>query len=214
MTDIESLPIVDTVARGLEIEDLSDRIRMTLTLATNVAAAPARVWPLLTDPEQLSAWYSAVDGDLREGGRFALASGAAGGILEAEAPHKLSLTWEHDGTVDPLLIRVDPEDDGTSHVSLTHTVLQEPEVFARFGPGAVAIGWEVALLALIAHVEGGTVPDRAWLDSAPGQERLRAWSIRWAAEAVAAGVDEVTARHSEDAIATAHRPAAAASGRG
>lgn len=211
MTDPVSLPVADTVRRRLEIEDRQDTVRLGLALSANIAAFPALIWDALTDPARLETWYGAVDGDLVEGGRFHLGSGAVGSILEVEAPHKLSLTWEVDGSVDPLLLRVDPEDDGTSRVSIHHTALMDRAVFDEFGPGAVAIGWEIALQALRSEIEGGTAPTRAWLDSEEGQAQLRAWSIRWAAEAVAAGVDEDSARHGEDAITSAHRPAPAAS---
>ena len=60
MTVTESLPVVDAVRRSLEIDeriplDANDpggpgRIRVVLTLTTNIALAPARLWPLLTRP--------------------------------------------------------------------------------------------------------------------------------------------------------------------
>lgn len=211
MTDSVSLPVVDIVRRRLEIEDHEDSVRLTLSLSTNIDAPPARLWAALTDPARLAAWYGPVEGELAEGGRFRLSTGAEGSVLESEAPHKLSLTWEVDGSADPLLLRVDPEDDGTSLVSLSHTTMLASSVFHEFGPGAVALGWEIALLALRSEIEGGTAPTRAWLDSPEGQEHVRAWSIRWAAEAVAAGIDEQCARHGEDAIASAHRPLPSAS---
>lgn len=222
MTDTESLTVVDATRRSLEIEDLGDQVRIAITLSTHLDAAPARVWPMLTDIQQLATWYGQVEGDLSEGGRFRTMRGASGRVLEIEAPHKLSLTWEVGDAVDPLLIRLDPEDDGTTLLRLRHTVLMPRERFEEYGPGYAAIGWEIALLALAAatgawepscgHQVPAPTPD--WLASADGAAHLRAWSIRWAAEAVAAGVDEQLARRGEDSTIAAHVDARFSGGRG
>ena len=42
-----------------------------------------------------------------------------------------------------------------------------------------------------------------WQRSEEGRRYLRAWSVRWAAEAVAAGMDEDAARRTESEIAGA-----------
>src|SRR5699024_3166164 len=55
---------------------------------------------------------------------------------------------------DPLLVQLDPEDDGTTRLVLRHTALLDAEEFARTGPGSLALGWELALLALAAHTDG------------------------------------------------------------
>ncbi|WP_341856982.1 hypothetical protein [Brachybacterium sp. GPGPB12] len=65
-------------------------------------------------------------------------------MLEVEEPHRLSLLWEQIGEEDPLQIRLDPEDDGTTPLRPRHTVLVPRERFDRGGPGEVALGWELA----------------------------------------------------------------------
>src|SRR5699024_12422570 len=99
MTVTESLPVVDAVRRSLEIDDRIDeqapgaagRSRVVLTLTTNIARAPARLWPLLTTPRALAHWFGPVDGELREGGRVEAPGGAGGRILQVQAPHRLGL---------------------------------------------------------------------------------------------------------------------------
>ncbi|HEX7350689.1 SRPBCC domain-containing protein [Brachybacterium sp.] len=226
MTVTESLPVVDAVRRALEIDELENgeleidelgidgstpgghrRVRAVLTLTTNIALAPARLWPLLTRPAELARWLGPVSGDLHEGGRFEAPGGVSGRVLQIAEPHRLSLTWQPgaDGAEEPLLLRLDPEDDGTTQLRLRHTVRRGSEEFARQGPGSVAVGWEIALLALAAHTDGwrGTclvpapAPTPDWLHGPQGADYLRAWSVRWAAEAIAAGVDEQVARAGE-----------------
>ncbi|WP_193104782.1 SRPBCC domain-containing protein [Brachybacterium sp. FME24] len=211
MAVTESLPVVDAVRRELEIDEQfhegRTQVRAVLTLTTNITRSPAQLWPLLTRPAQLAGWFGPVSGDLREGGLFEAPQGASGRVLQVEAPHKIALTWDRHGRADPLLIRLDPEDDGTTELRLRHTTLIEREEFDRAGPGLGAIDWEIALLALAAATDGWRasclrdvpVPTSGWLATQEGAQHVRAWSVRWAAQAVAAGVDEATARQGEKA---------------
>lgn len=214
MTVTESLSVVGAVRRGLEIDERTSHeghplVRAVLTLTTNLDLAPAQVWPLLTRPDELARWFGPVAGELREGGSFTATGGARGRILEVEEPHRLSLSWALAGGEDPLLIRLDPEDDGTTLLRLRHTALVDVDEFERTGPGAVAIGWELALLALAAETDGWRssclsavpTPTPQWQRGTQAAAYLRAWSVRWAAEAIAAGVDEGVARRGEAATA-------------
>lgn len=217
MAVTESLPVVDAVRRELEIhEQVQDGrpvVRASMTLTTNITRSPAQLWPLLTRPELLAGWFGPVVGELREGGAFEAPRGARGRVLAVEAPHRISLTWEHGGSIDPLLIRLDPEDDGTTSLLLRHTRLVPREEFERVGPGLGAVHWEIALLALAAETDGWRasclldvpVPTPQWLGGEQGIEHVRAWSVRWAAEAIAAGVDEAAARRGEAATTRAYR---------
>src|SRR5699024_6282970 len=95
---------------------------------------------------------------------------------------------------------------------LRHTALLDAEEFARTGPGSLALGWELALLALAAHTDGWHAtclvpvpsPGPDWLHGPEGGTYVRAWAVRWAAEAVAAGVDEATARQGESDLVRRH----------
>src|SRR5690625_769583 len=80
-------------------------------------------------------------------------------------------------------------------------------------PGLVAIGWELALVRLAAATGGWRaaclrdvpVPTAQWLAGREGGEHLRAWAVRWAAQAMAVGVDEHTARRGERETVAAYR---------
>lgn len=205
MTRTQPLPAVDAVRRCLEIDDLGDHVRTTIILSTILDTAPAQLWPLLTAPDRLRTWYGPVAGDFSEHGTLRTATGADVQVLEVEAPHKLSLAWRSGGSDDPVLIRLDPEDDGSCELRLRHATLMPRSDFDRCGPGIVAIGWEVALLALAAATDAwragcliaAPAPTAHWLAGPEGRAHVRAWAVRWAAEAVAAGVDERVARAGE-----------------
>lgn len=212
MTVTESLSVVGAVRRELDIDERTSHeghplVRAVLTLTTNLDLAPAQLWLLLTKPTELARWFGPVTGELHEGGRFDAPGGVHGRIIEIEEPHRLTLTWALAGGEDPLLIRLDPEDDGTTLLRLRHTALVDVDEFERTGPGAIAIGWELALLALAAETDGwrssclGVVPTptQEWQRSPQAAAYLRAWSVRWAAEAIAAGIDEGVARRGEAA---------------
>jgi len=212
MTMDGSIPAMDAVRRSVDIEPDGETVHLRTELTSNLAEAPAQLWPHLTDPAELSRWYGPVTGDLREGGRYSAAGGAGGSILEVSAPHKLSLTWEYGTNVDGLLIRLDPEDDGTTELSIVHTSELPREIFEQYGPGASALGWEIALLGLASYTGGWArscqdevpQPGPLWLAGPDGSRFVRAWSIRWAAASVAAGTDEEIARQGEIATATAY----------
>lgn len=212
MTPTQSLPGMSAVRRGLDVDDGGAQMRVQLSLTTDISLAPAELWPLLSTSAGLAPWYGTVTGDLREGGSFQAPGGVTGRILEVEAPHKLVLTWDRGGAAEPLLISVDPEDDGTSQLRLRHTVTMERAEFERIGPGPVAVGWEITLWSLAAATGSwsGTCPDpiapptAQWLCGPEGLDHVRAWSVRWAAQALAAGVDEATARRGEHATADAY----------
>jgi hypothetical protein len=75
-------------------------------------------------------------------------------------------------------------------LELEHTAIVDPAFWARFGPGAVGVGWDLALLGLLLHVSGN-VTDGAkvqqWLESPDGRGFVSASSEAWGAALIAAG---------------------------
>ena len=110
-------------------------------------------------------------------------------------------------------IRLDPEDDGTTLLRLRHTRLDPQAEFDLHGARALgAVGWEISLLALAAMTDGWRttclapvpVPNPEWLQGPQSARYVRAWAVRWAAEAIAAGIDETTARLGESETVRRH----------
>lgn len=198
--------VIDAVSRSVEIERDGATVSLITRLGTSLGAAPVELWPVLTDPERLARWYGPVEIDRADGAArtFRAVGGAHGRVVEVDPPHHLQLTWEYGTNVDSLELRLDPQDDGTSALRLIQTTRLPAEVFDAYGPGATALGWDIALLGLVAHTDAWqelrlapTAPTPAWLQSEEGRDHVRAWSIRWAAASAAAGTDVDAARRAE-----------------
>lgn len=219
-------PFIDAVVRSLQIDDdatSDDAVALRLTLALHGCGAPTDLFPLLTDPQHLARWYGPVTVDGGEGGAFTAPGGVHGTIRSVQSPHRVDLTWEYEGRADELTLRIDPTDDGSSSLLIEHSLAMPAEVFAQYGPGAAALGWEIALMGFARYAEIGgdasiaacaadlPAPDPVWLASEDGAQTVRAWAIRWAAAAIAAGVPEATARVGEENTVRAYIPQAAQS---
>ena len=89
-----------------------------LHLSRTLAAPTDRVWRALTDPTALAAWFwpdrfaTTAEVDLRVGGRFRIASPAAGMAVSGEyrtvdPPRRLAFTWQWDGEAEETLVTLE-----------------------------------------------------------------------------------------------------------
>jgi uncharacterized protein YndB with AHSA1/START domain len=161
---------------------------------------PDDLWDALTNRERLPRWFLPIEGDLRPGGRYQLKGNAGGTITRCDPPRALDVTWEFGGGMSWVTVRLAPEGRGTL-LTLEHIVLASDtdEHWAKFGPGAVGIGWDLSFRGLAQHVEaGGAVLDHAaahaWMASEEGKAFMRASGDAWADAHVAGGEDAHTAR--------------------
>ena len=155
------------------------------------------LWNALTDPERIPRWFLPVTGDLRVGGRYQT-EGNAGGVVErCEEPSVLAVTWEMGPVVSWLQVTLTPSPDGTV-LELVHEAPVDPDFWDQFGPGAVGIGWDLALMGLGLHLDSGEPVDasaaEAWTLSADGVAFVRAAAQDWA-EAAARDGDDHAAAH-------------------
>jgi uncharacterized protein YndB with AHSA1/START domain len=132
---------------------------------TQVAAPPAAVFALLTDPEKIIRWMGTeAEFDLRPGGLFLVnvtgARFARGAFTEVVPVHRLaySFGWENSTVVPPgsSLVEIDLIDqapEGTL-VKLTHTGLPNAEQCAGH-----AEGWD-NYLGRLAVIASGRDPGR------------------------------------------------------
>ncbi|GAA1185285.1 SRPBCC family protein [Ornithinimicrobium humiphilum] len=165
-----------------------------VTLARTYAADPADVWDALTDPARIARWFLPVSGDLRLGGRYQFEGNAGGVVRECDEPRRLLVTWEMGpaGPEDSSLVEVSltPDGDGTRLV-LEHRAQVPAEMWDQFGPGAVGVGWDGALLGLALHLAGDQMtgsPDEIASDPAV-KEFNRESAQLWGAAHQAAGAD-------------------------
>lgn len=173
---------LDSVERIVSRGSLENR---ALRLARRFPAPVAEVWRVITEPDEISAWLVPISGDLRVGGRYQLEGNAGGEILSCEAPHRLSVTWEYDGEITRVDVRL--VDEGAATLAeLIHTGAHDPAKWAAYGPGAVGIGWELALLGLATRFD--SCDTRALGTTLEGQESIEFVSCSGAAWGEAAAL--------------------------
>ena len=91
-----------------------------------------------------------------------------------------------------------PEGEKT-RLTLEHTAHIDDDRWNQFGPGAVGVGWDLAIASgLSRHLETGAAVDpaqaEAWSASSEGKEFIRLSSEDWARASIAAGTPEDQAR--------------------
>ena len=86
------------------------------------------------------------------------------------------------------------KDAGATELCLRHAV-DDDEHWATYGPGAVGVGWELALLGLAIHLGTGGPADEggAFMASAEGRDFTRRSVAAWGAAHAEAGVDAAVA---------------------
>lgn len=152
----------------------------------------ADLWDALTNPDRLRRWFAPVAGDLRLGGRYQVQGNASGTITECEPERKIAATWEFGGGTSWVTVTLTAAGGGT-RLALEHLAIDDPH-FAKFGPGAVGVGWDLGFLGLSRHLAepDAEVPQEAvegWMASQEAKDFVRAASDDWGRAAIAAGED-------------------------
>jgi uncharacterized protein YndB with AHSA1/START domain len=169
------------------------------------------LWDAMTSAERLPRWFLPVSGELRLGGRYQLEGNAGGTVERCDPPKSFFATWEYGGEVSWIDVRVLPEPDGRARLELEHIAHVDDDRWAEFGPGAVGVGWDGALLGLAKHIDGAPTldPDEvmAWHGSEESRIFMTSSNERWYEANVAAGADPAAAREAADrTIATFTAP--------
>ena len=205
---------IDSVDRQVGRRTLEAGEARTLTISRVYDTPTEDLWDACTNPARLPRWFLPVSGDLRLGGRFTIEGNASGTIERCEPPHSFDATWEFGGAVSWIDLRLTPEADGRTRFALHHIAHIEDEIWAQYGPGAVGVGWDGAVLGLTLHLSEAGSPERAtvdaWQASDEGRAFMRLASERWAEASVAAGTDPVAAQAAATRVTDAYtgQPAA------
>jgi uncharacterized protein YndB with AHSA1/START domain len=163
------------------------------------------VWDACTNPERLPRWFLPVTGDLTVGGRYQLEGNAGGTVERCDPPKSFFATWEFNGMVSWIEVRVAPESQGRTRLELEHIAHVDDDLWSEYGPGATGIGWDLALLGLASHLAPGkpaVTPENAeaWAVSPEGVEFAKAAADRWRVAHVESGTDEETARAAAERV--------------
>jgi uncharacterized protein YndB with AHSA1/START domain len=192
---------LDTTVRTVGTDKLPAGDAQVVKLSRSYPNETEDVWDAITDPERIARWFLPVSGDLRLGGNFQLEGNAGGEIRVCDRPHRLLVTWifgEPPGPEDASLVEVllEPDADGGTTLTLIHTAVVPPEMWDQFGPGAVGVGWDLALVGLTAHLAGIELGSPEELEKKPEMRAaMTASSEAWGEAYQASGVDaEVAAR--------------------
>ena len=166
----------------------------TITLSRTYDAAIEDVWEAITNPERIKRWFLPVSGDFRVGGRYQTEGNAGGEILVCDAPTLLKVTWvmgePAESDINEVAVRLSAKGAEQTHLELEHAATVDPNMWGQFGPGAVGVGWDLTLLGLGLHLEGGSIGDPSAWQATPEARAVMTRSSRlWGDAHLAAGAD-------------------------
>jgi uncharacterized protein YndB with AHSA1/START domain len=189
------------VTRSVRNFDKDGQPACAVTLTRLYDTGIEDLWEALTSKERLPRWFLPIEGDLSVGGRYQLKGNAGGTITSCTPPAHFAATWEFGGQISWIDVRLAPE-SGKARMTLEHTAIIGDH-WNQFGPGAVGIGWDLAVaLGLARHLATGKSPDHseaeAWMRSPNGKEFMSRSGELWRAAHVASGVDPATAKERSD----------------
>jgi uncharacterized protein YndB with AHSA1/START domain len=193
---------ISAVTRTVGSRTLEAGEARVVTITQTFAADVKDVWDACTNPERLPRWFLPVSGELRVGGRYQLEGNAGGTVERCDPPQSFAATWEYGDEVSWIEVRFTPEPDGRTRFALEHTAHVDDERWAEFGPGAVGVGWDLAVLGLALHLATGEPNDaeqfQAWTTSPEGVRFVTGAADDWCAASVAAGEDAAASRAAAD----------------
>jgi uncharacterized protein YndB with AHSA1/START domain len=199
---------INAVRRQVGSRTLDAGEARVVTVTQTYDAEVGDVWDACTNPERIPRWFLPISGDLRVGGHYQLEGNASGTIDSCDPPHGFAATWEFGGEVSWIEVRLSEPRDGRTELRLEHVAHVDDERWAEFGPGAVGVGWDMALAGLEAHLTTGTTVDpaaaAAWATSDDGRRFMALSSDGWRAADVAAGADPGAARAAAERTTAAY----------
>jgi uncharacterized protein YndB with AHSA1/START domain len=169
----------------------------TVEISQEYDATVDEVWDACTNAERIPRWFLPISGELKEGGHYKLEGNAEGTIERCDPPHGFDATWEYGGEVSWIEVRFSAKGDARTRLLLTHIAHVDDERWAEFGPGAVGIGWDLAMIGLSLHLASGAAVDpaefAAWSASDDGRLFVQRSGEGWRDAHIASGLDPVDA---------------------
>jgi uncharacterized protein YndB with AHSA1/START domain len=198
--EIDIAGVLGLVTRSVRQFEKDGKPASTVTLTRLYDTDVDDLWEALTSAERIPRWFLPVEGELRLGGRYQVKGNAGGTITACTPPTYFAATWEFGGAVSWIDVILAPE-RGRARLTLEHTAIMEDH-WKQFGPGAVGIGWDLALTGLARHLASGAPVDQAtamaWMGSLNGKEFMSQSGERWRAAHVESGEDPASAKERSD----------------
>ncbi|MER7133756.1 SRPBCC family protein [Streptosporangium saharense] len=207
---IETDHQINAVRRRVGTRVLDEGEARVTAISQTYDAPVEDVWDACTNPERIPRWFLPISGDLRLKGRYQL-EGNAGGVIETcDPPRGFTATWEFGGGTSWIEVSLDAEPGGGTRFTLEHIAQVGDDLWAQFGPGAVGVGWDLALVGLALHLSSGQAVSQedglAWTLSEEGRRFIALSSQGWREASVAAGTDEAEAREAESRTTAFYAP--------
>jgi uncharacterized protein YndB with AHSA1/START domain len=182
---------INSVQRQVGSRTLDAGEARSVTVARVYGTTPEDLWDACTNPERIPRWFMPVTGDLQPGGRFHIEGNASGTIERCDPPRSFAATWEYGGETSWIELRLTPEPGGRTRFELEHLAHVDDERWGQFGPGAVGVGWDLAVVGLSLHLATGEPVDpgavETWSTSDEGRRFMTRSSELWAEASIAAG---------------------------
>jgi len=197
---IDVARVLGLVARSVKNFEKDGRPASTVTLSRLYETDVDDLWDAVTSRERIPRWFAPIEGELQLGGRYQIKGNAGGTITACTPPTGFAATWEFGGATSWIDVKLAAERN-QARLTLEHTALIEDH-WNQFGPGAVGIGWDLALAGLERYVATGASVDHetaeAWMGSPEGKEFMTTSGEYWRAAHVASGVDPTSAKERSD----------------
>jgi uncharacterized protein YndB with AHSA1/START domain len=194
--EIAAASALGLVTRTVRNFEKDGKAASAVTLTRLYDTSVDDLWDAVTSKERIPRWFLPIEGDLKLGGRYQLKGNAGGTITACTPPNHFAATWEFGGGTSWIDVSVAAE-SGAARMTLEHTAIVEDH-WNQFGPGAVGIGWDLAVMGLARHLATGASADHAeaeaWMGSPDGKEFMRQSGEFWRAAHVASGVDPASAK--------------------
>jgi uncharacterized protein YndB with AHSA1/START domain len=195
-TDV--LRYIGAVTREVQSRDHEGRPARVVVATCTYDTSLDDLWDAITNASRIPRWFLPISGDLRLGGRYQLEGNAGGEITACEPSRSLALTWEFGGQVSWVHVQLTELSDGGTQLRLEHIAHVPDEFWNQYGPGAVGVGWDLALMGLERHLSTGASVDRqnaaAWSKSEEGRDFMRRSSDEWCRVSISSGTNENDAR--------------------
>jgi uncharacterized protein YndB with AHSA1/START domain len=192
--------VLGPVARAVRNFEKDGKPASTVTLTRLYDTSVDDLWDAMTNAQRIPRWFLPIEGDLKLGGKYQLRGNAGGTITACSPPHQFAATWEFGGGITWIEVTV-AADRGKARLTLAHTAIIEDH-WDQFGPGAVGIGWDLALMGLGHYLSTGASADHAaaeaWMGSPNGKEFMTQSGEYWRAAHVTSGADPTSAKERSD----------------
>lgn len=189
---------IDSVQRKVGKSTLNGDDAHVVTMTQTHSNSVDDVWDAVTNPERLPKWFAPVTGDLRLGGKYQVQGNANGTVEKCDPSKSFTATWEFGGQFSRIEVRLEADPNGGTRFELEH-VQPADDHWAKFGPSATGVGWDMAFMGLATHLAGQEIDSHdGWAASPNAKQFIERSSQGWCDANVASGADPAEAQAMAD----------------